>query len=399
MHPLAVPSTRWYRSLLALLLASLAVVAQAATSCDAMLRPAPDQVAADYAVARAYVALEAASEYERLTLLDARGRMADPIYRLYAVEFDGSRSAEEFRQRLRVRWRDEDYEAGVLELRGLARSHVSARQIADWSTCAAKSASGSLLLVAAEPNATSFRLEVAFVPPAGIEQSTIVLSLDGARVDGQHTVSDRYDGKLTRSYVVKPEPGSRRVIVNATIAGVSDALIVDVAPRPPLVSITACDELAGVRPRSDAEGAAGLVPLSADDRAKPWGIGCKATRRAVALQVAADAPADAAMTVSVCDGPAGMTYRRTAGQGFVLSPESRPGATVVQACRAIVERRVRKAAASCADPVPALVCGGTPRPLALAGDVVVPAAAKRGAESYALLCASAHTQPVCAAGE
>lgn len=372
----------------ALLLLGALPLAHASSNCDALLRPDAAQIDADYGALQAYLALNAAAEYDRLDKLDPDARVADAAYRVFSTEFDGSRSPEEFRQRVRARLRGEGYALGAPELRGEARMHVSEQQMSDWTACAAAARSGALLVVAAPPEQATIPLKLSYAAPAAVPKAELIIAIVGGAVDGNGTLHETVDGKALRTYAITPDKGSERLIVSVNVAGLSDRLIIDRGADAPVASITACDEPVAVEASSG-----GLVPAGAAKGAKPWAYGCKEARRVV---VPLPSPGVAATAVSVCDAPVDVTYRRQSGIGYLLTPASKPGAAVMQACRVISERKVAAATAACTHQVPALVCNGA-RPISIVGDVLAPAG-KGKAPPYAYLCERATTQPVCAGG-
>jgi hypothetical protein len=400
---MSLPGSRkvWFiASILASLLGAPAVCA--AGVCDALLRPDEARVQADYSVLQAYMAENADDEYARLKALDRNALAADATYLRFSAEYDASNSPEEFMRRVRTRLRDEAYESRTPELRGLARVSVSDSQIAAWTQCQSGSKSGALLVVASNPNPNSFPIKVAFSPPVGQEHADLVLTLGGGLIADQPTFSDRFDGPASRTYTVKPVPGGKSVTIVANIAGISDDVAVDVTPRVATASVTVCDDLVAVGHTGSDAAAAGLVPVALKEShagaGKAWAYGCKQVRRVAALQPAADTRADQRTTVSVCDGPAAVTYRLKSGS-YVLAPGSKAGAPVMQACARISEREVLSASSGCPNTALAMVCTGRPRAVNALNDILVPGGLKGPGDSYAVLCEGARTQKVCVSGQ
>lgn len=206
--------------------------ALAAPVCDAVLRPNEVTTKSDYAVMQAYMSYNAEHEYDRLQNLDNQSRSADISYKVFSAEYDESRSREDFQERIRNRLAKESFNMNASESRALSRVYVTDKQVEGWVECIRHSGGGAVLIIASNPNPRSFPLRVTFLPPTGVGQSTMELSLDGGLIDGRRSLVQKFVGKSSRSYIVKPKQKSTEVVIAANIAGLSDDLTVDLKPRP-----------------------------------------------------------------------------------------------------------------------------------------------------------------------
>lgn len=208
------------------------LTALGAPICDAVLRPNEMNAKSDYAVMQAYMSYNAEHEYDRLQNLDKQSRSADISYKLFSAEYDDSRSREDFQERIRDRLKKELFNMNASESRALSRVYVTDKQVEGWVSCIQASGGGAVLIVANNPNPKSFPLRVTFLPPNGVGQATMELSLDGGLIDGRRSLEQKFVGKSSRSYIVKPKQKTTEVVIAANIAGLSDDLTIDLKPRP-----------------------------------------------------------------------------------------------------------------------------------------------------------------------
>jgi hypothetical protein len=217
----------------------LGSIAHASPICDAVLRPNEEKFASDYAVTQAYMFQNAAYEYDRLSKLDANSRAADGSYDLFSAEYKDSNSREEFQEKVRQRLSKESFNMSASEARALSRVFVSDKQVEGWVKCVEASGGGDVLIVANNPNETSFPIKITFMPQTGVGEAQMTINLDGGYVKVEEnrrsvnktTLTDTYKGKSSKRYIVKPSPNSKQVVITTNISGLSDDLTIDLTPR------------------------------------------------------------------------------------------------------------------------------------------------------------------------
>src|SRR6516225_7338209 len=77
--------------------------AQDIRSCDGSLAPTIEKTASDYALAQAYMSVNAAHEYDKLRNSSEEARGASASYKFFNAEYNDSKSADQFQEKVRDR--------------------------------------------------------------------------------------------------------------------------------------------------------------------------------------------------------------------------------------------------------------------------------------------------------
>lgn len=203
----------------------------ASLDCGAVLRPNEEKFASDYAVTQAYMYQSAAYEYDRLKKVDSNSRSADASYKLFSAEYSDSSSREDFQERIRNRLVRESFKMSASEARALSRIFVTDVQVSAWVKCVESAGGGAVLIVANDPNASSFPISISFMPPTGVGEASAKIDLDGGAISNRGSLTEKFTGKSSKSFIVKPTQGSKQVVITTNVAGLSDNLTINLKPR------------------------------------------------------------------------------------------------------------------------------------------------------------------------
>jgi hypothetical protein len=176
---------------------------------------------------QAYMSINAEYEYDRLKQLDSSTRNAEASYKLFRAEYQDSSTREEFRDRVRQRLATEQFAMSESEARSYAKRYLSEAQIAAWARCMTSEA---VLLSASQIDKLGFVLKVLWIPPTGVGEAPLTLTLDRGRIEGKKKLERRFVGRRSESFIVKPAADSDRVKVVANIMGISESLGVTLSP-------------------------------------------------------------------------------------------------------------------------------------------------------------------------
>lgn len=220
-------------------LVSLQASAQDVRQCDTSLAPTVERASSEYALAQAYLFVNAEREFDELRKKSAESRDASASYRFFSAEYNDSRSASEFQQRVRDRLTREGFSMQQSEARASYRRFLSPTQLAAWSTCVQSVTNGgSVILTADSVSRGPFPIQVSWRPQRGVGSATLTIEVRGASISGSNKLSQRLEGATDRPFILEPDSSSQPITLTAEIAGAADVLVLPrefkrSAPPPP----------------------------------------------------------------------------------------------------------------------------------------------------------------------
>ncbi len=231
---------------LAILIGICAMNAQAqdVQQCDAALAPTIERAASDYALAQSYMYVNAVQEYDKLKKSSAAERGASASYKFFSAEYNDSKSASEFQEKIRSRLVQENYSMQESESRSSYRRFLSGPQLLAWSECVRSVSKGGALIMNAESVSDSaFPIRVRWYPQAGVGTGTLLLKLKNATIDDKNEISVLLNGVSEKPFIVVPDPSTNQVVLTAEIVGAADVLALPrkfpAAVPPPKVQLVA----------------------------------------------------------------------------------------------------------------------------------------------------------------
>lgn len=205
---------------------SLDANAQDVRQCDTSLAPTVERANSEYALAQAYLFVNAEREFDELRKKSAESRGASASYKFFSAEYNDAKSASEFQQRVRDRLTREGFSMQQSEARASYRRFLSPTQLAAWSTCVqAVTNGGSVILTADSVGHAPFPIQVSWRPQRGIGSGTLTLEVRGATISGSNKLSQRLEGATDKPFILEPDSSSQPITLIAEIAGASDILV------------------------------------------------------------------------------------------------------------------------------------------------------------------------------
>lgn len=219
------PQLIWVAAIVAL--SSLPALAQTRSvrDCDAVLIPTVEQASDDYSRMQDYLYYNASKEYDRLQKLSKEQRSAEASYKVAQAEYNDSRSASEFQDKLRSRIsversRSQEATSSSNFRRGLDQAQVSA-----WAECArAVSGGGAVFLAAEKVDPSAFPLTVRWFPATGQPQGLLTLKVANATIEGKSLVETTLVGSGSKPFIVKPDNTSNPIVITAEILNSTDSV-------------------------------------------------------------------------------------------------------------------------------------------------------------------------------
>jgi hypothetical protein len=219
-------------------------IAQSRTikDCDASLVPTVEQTNSDYSRMQDFLYYNAAQEYDRLSKLAKEQRTAEASYKVAQAEYNESKSASEFQERMTSRIdsersRTQESTSSSNYRRGLEQSQLSA-----WSECVrAVTGGGAVFLVAEKVDPSAFPLTVRWYPATGQTEGTLTLKIANATVDGSAEIRAKLVGSGSKPFIVVPDQSSNPIVITAEILRSADVVSLPrkfPAPtRPPVICL------------------------------------------------------------------------------------------------------------------------------------------------------------------
>jgi len=223
------------KSLIVLVFMFLSVRSYSAQSdlktCEGMLQPSEEVSKTDYKSQQAYVRVNALYVYEALRQMSTEQRAADASYKIFSAEYNDSKSAQEFQEKINSRLDREGFNLSEAAARSYYRKNLSAKQLEEFNKCVQNVLGTPGVFVSANmPSLKApFTVKVSWIAPkAGSVSTSISLDIVGGAVNGlTQWTSDSILGSFDRVVVVSPHANVSRVIVTATAGGYSDSVTVE----------------------------------------------------------------------------------------------------------------------------------------------------------------------------
>lgn len=197
----------------------------ASDSCDKILVLQKTEELSSSAKALAKYKLIDKEMYEQIKSTKGGGGSGGiDIYGYFSADFDQSESYKDFKERRNRRLEEYRYSESENQSRDVLKQFLSESQVQAWELCMLNKSAGGLVLLTSSERSPSNRtavLRTRVKLPTGVGQGLLNISMSGATINGEQSLSTNVLGDSSMSYIIAFNENVNDALIVANIAGVN----------------------------------------------------------------------------------------------------------------------------------------------------------------------------------